>query len=178
MLTDRERRDLLRLALEAIAAHLRGDSPVVAAQIGSVARPSGVFVTLRSRGELRGCIGSLETASDLPAQVAYCAIASSTEDPRFPPLSPSELEEVELEISLLTQPEPVADASEIEVGRHGLIVEHGLRRGLLLPQVPIEWGWDRETFLVQTCLKAGLSPDAWRSGATLLRFEAEVFGEF
>jgi uncharacterized protein (TIGR00296 family) len=88
-----------------------------------------------------------------------------------------DLAEVVLEISVLGPAEPLADPAEVEVGRHGLIVEQGTHRGLLLPQVPTEWGWDRETFVSQTCVKAGLAPDAWRTGATLFTFEAEVFGE-
>jgi AmmeMemoRadiSam system protein A len=138
---------------------------------------AGVFVTIRTDTELRGCIGSLDPTRPLPDLVAHCAVAASFEDPRFPPLTEPELVLISLEISVLTPPELVLDPLQIEVGRHGLIVEHGRRRGLLLPQVPLEWNWDRETFLAETCLKAGLPPDAWQSAATLLRFEAEVFGE-
>ena len=106
-----------------------------------------------------------------------CAGDAATLDPRFPPLPLDDLPKVVLEISVLGPVEPVADSAEIEVGRHGLVVEQGTHRGLLLPQVPTEWGWDRATFVSQTCVKAGLAPDAWRSGARLFTFEADVFGE-
>jgi len=108
--------------------------------------------------------------------VQECAVAAATEDPRFPPVSPKELSFLRIEISVLTPLFPILP-DEVEVGRHGLMVEQGRMRGLLLPQVPVEWGWDRETFLDQACVKAGLPPSAWRHGATLRAFTAEVFGE-
>ena len=111
-----------------------------------------------------------------PAVVQECAVAAATEDPRFPPVSPDELSSLRVEISVLT-PLVLIRPEEVEVGRHGLMIAQGRRRGLLLPQVPVEWGWDRETFLDQTCVKAGLPPSAWRHGATLWAFTAEVFGE-
>jgi AmmeMemoRadiSam system protein A len=112
-------------------------------------------------------------------EVARCARDSATEDPRFPPLTPTELPDVSLEISVLGPIEAIdpADPDAVTIGRHGLIVEQGRRRGLLLPQVAAEWGWTREQFLRQTCHKAGLPPDAWQHGASVYRFDAEVFGE-
>jgi len=104
-------------------------------------------------------------------------VAAATEDPRFPPVTASELPDVTVEISVLTPITVVHDVSEIEVGRDGLVVQDGWRKGLLLPQVATEHRWDRETFLAHTCLKAGLRPDAWRTGAKILRFQAEVFSE-
>jgi AmmeMemoRadiSam system protein A len=177
MLSSTLRRQLLQTARGAIAAHLRGTLDPPAQMDEVLPEVAGVFVTLRSDTELRGCIGSLDGSRPLVDLVAHCAVAASFEDPRFLPLSEAELAHVALEISILTLPELVLDPGDIEVGRHGLIVEQGPRRGLLLPQVPVEWNWDRETFLAETCLKAGLPPDAWLWGATLLRFEAEVFGE-
>ncbi|RPJ83456.1 MAG: AmmeMemoRadiSam system protein A, partial [Acidobacteria bacterium] len=109
--------------------------------------------------------------------VRHCAISAALDDPRFYPLAADELPCVTIEISVLGPIEPVNDVSQIEVGRDGLILSSGSSRGLLLPQVAAEHGWTREVFLSQTCLKAGLSPDAWRRGASIARFEAEVFGE-
>ena len=134
-------------------------------------------MTLRLHERLRGCIGAGETDEPLPEVIARVAGDAATQDPRFSAVSPEELAEVQLEISVLGPLELVRDETEIEVGRHGLVVEQGDRKGLLLPQVPTEWDWDRETFLEQTCRKAGLAADACRAGATLYRFEAFVFAE-
>lgn len=176
MLTDAERVALLRIARESVTAEVLGrEGPPCDDAVCPVR--AGAFVTLRRDGELRGCLGHLEADQPLPALVARLARAAATADPRFLPVGPAELPHVSLEISVLGPIEPVGDLQEIEVGRHGLVAESGRRRGLLLPQVAIEWRWDRDTFLAQTCVKAGLSPDAWRAGATILKFEAEVFGE-
>ena len=138
---------------------------------------AGAFVSLHIRGDLRGCIGYPWGDRPLREVVAQCAVQAATQDPRFPPLSAEELSEIDIEISVLGGIEVVSDISEIHLGRHGLIAEQGHRRGLLLPQVATEHRWDLDTFLSHTCQKAGLSPDAWRRGARLFRFEAEVFGE-
>ena len=177
MLEPNERRALLQLARLAIAARLEGRPFDPPAAVGGLARRTGAFVTLRHHNRLRGCLGSVEHDTPLVEVVARCAGDAATRDPRFPSLPLEELPEVLLEISVLGPAEPVGDPAEVEVGRHGLIVEQGTHRGLLLPQVPTEWGWGRETFMSQTCVKAGLAADAWRTGATLFRFEAEVFGE-
>jgi AmmeMemoRadiSam system protein A len=134
-------------------------------------------VTIHHDGDLRGCLGSLDCADSIVASLARLAGAVAHEDPRFPPLREHELPGTTIDLSLLTPPQPVHDHRAIEVGRHGLIVQDGRRRGLLLPQVAPEQGWDRHTFLIHTCLKAGLPPDAWQMGASVLSFEAEVFGE-
>ena len=138
---------------------------------------AGAFVTLRLGGRLRGCIGYLEPDLLLFEVVEQCAVSAALSDPRFPPLTAGEWSAVEVEISVLGPIERVADISEVEVGRHGLIAELGRRRGLLLPQVATEWQWGAAEFASQTCVKAGLPMDAWRNGASLYRFEAEVFGE-
>ncbi|MDE3155927.1 MAG: AmmeMemoRadiSam system protein A [Acidobacteriota bacterium] len=178
MLTPTQRSALLGLARGAIAAHLaRQPLPVVDPSSGLPGLRGGAFVTLRRGGDLRGCIGSPESDEPLVETIMQCAIASATSDPRFDPVTASEFLRLEIEVSVLTPIEPVDDVSSIEVGRHGLIAEQHGRRGLLLPQVATEWGWDREMFLAQTCVKAGLRPDAWRHGARLYRFEAEVFAE-
>jgi uncharacterized protein len=168
------RQALLALAREAIRTRLAGDAQVPPGTGGPPC--AGVFVTIRRQGELRGCIGCLD---DRPRDLAVylSAAAAATDDPRFSPLEPAELDRVTLEISLLGPAEPLDDPARLEIGRHGLIVEHARARGLLLPQVAVERGWGPEEFLAHTCCKAGLPPDAWRQGARLFRFEAEVFGE-
>ena len=117
----------------------------------------------------------IKSAGCAPAACASSACSDS--DPRFDPVQARELPDITLEVSVLTPEREIASIDEIEIGRHGLIIEQGSRRGLLLPQVPTEHGWDRATFVAQTCLKAGLSPDAWRRGARMFVFEAQVFGE-
>lgn len=181
MLTPKQRARLLRIAREAIEAAVEGrraDPPAVADDPGLM-RPSGAFVSLHTReGELRGCIGSIEAVAPLSLAVASNAVAAAVRDPRFAPLERSELDAVHIEISVMSPIEQVQDVTTIEVGRDGLIIRQGGRAGLLLPQVATSFGWDRETFLAQTCRKAGLSPDAWRSPSVRIeRFSAEVFGE-
>jgi AmmeMemoRadiSam system protein A len=119
----------------------------------------------------------MDPSGSLPESVASCAVASATADPRFPPLAPAELARVHIEISILSPPVPAAGPQEIAPGTHGLIVSQGPHRGLLLPQVATEHGWTAETFLSQACVKAGLRPDAWRAGAHIEIFTAEVFAE-
>lgn len=177
MLGSDERKALLRHARQTISARLGQDVPPGPLELKEPYRHAGAFVTLEVARDLRGCIGYPGSEDRLDQVVADCATAASSEDPRFPPITARELEGMEVEISVLTPIEPVDDASEIEVGRDGLVVQEGRRRGLLLPQVAVEHGWDRETFLAHTCMKAGLRPDAWKKGASVLRFRAEVFSE-
>jgi AmmeMemoRadiSam system protein A len=140
-------------------------------------RHAGAFVTLHLRGILRGCIGHVEPSGPLIEVIARCAAGAATSDPRFPPVTASEVHELEIEISILGPLEAVTSLEEIEIGRHGLVVEKGWGRGLLLPQVASERKWTPATFVAETCHKAGLPRDAWKKGATVWRFEAEVFGE-
>jgi AmmeMemoRadiSam system protein A len=177
MLTRIERDALLRFARDTISAHLSGGAPPSPVHLDESQHHAGAFVTLHADGDLRGCIGQPGSEGPLDAVVGHCAVAAATEDPRFPPLTADELPQVNIEISVLTPIRQVDDVREIEVGRDGLIVQDGIRRGLLLPQVAAERGWDRDTFLSHTCLKAGLRPDAWRAGAKISRFQAEVFSE-
>jgi AmmeMemoRadiSam system protein A len=177
MTSDHDRQLLLRLAREALAAHVGVAPAHVPGETAVLTQLAGAFVTLHNHGELRGCIGHVEPNQPLGTVVPRCAVAAGTTDPRFPPITPTELEQLDIEISLLGPLEPIGGPEEIEIGRHGLVVESGWQRGLLLPQVATEWGWDAETFLAQTCHKAGLSRDAWKRGARIWRFEAEVFGE-
>ncbi|MGA9751935.1 MAG: AmmeMemoRadiSam system protein A [Acidobacteriota bacterium] len=175
------RKALLALARRAIGVYLsEGRRLVVGVDCPSMAsEPRGAFVTLKRRGgALRGCIGTILPSGPLDVTVARMAVSAAVEDPRFPPVSSSELQALSIEISALTVPEPMRAVEAIEVGRHGLIVSRGGRKGLLLPQVPVEWGWDKQTFLEQTCLKAGLPRGGWREPGTRIEwFEAEVWGE-
>ncbi len=178
MLTDEQKRVLLQIARSSVAAEVTHQPPEPIPVAMALPDASGVFVTIRRGGQLRGCLGTLECRRGLAEEVARCAADSAAEDPRFPPVSEEELPEVDVEVSVLGPLEPIApDPAQIVVGRHGLVAEQGHRRGLLLPQVATEWDWTPEQFLRQTCLKAGLPGDAWRSGARIYRFEAEVFGE-
>ena len=176
MIDDRVRQRLVALAREALIARVRNEPPpAVPADLDAL--PAGVFVTVYCGGQLRGCLGTLDPGDPLAEAVVRLAADASCEDHRFAPIAVRELDAVTVSLSVLTPSEPVVDPATIEVGRDGLIVEQGRRRGLLLPQVAVEHGWDRETFLAQTCVKAGLAPDAWRRSATVRRFRADVFGE-
>ena len=167
----------MQIARDAIVAHVKGPDATAVDLSGCVETAGAAFVTIHIKGALRGCIGQLGPNEPLPRVVRDCAIAACSADPRFDPVTPAELWELEIEVSLLGPLEPVASPEDVEIGRHGLVVEQGRQRGLLLPQVATEWKWDREVFLSQTCHKAGLARDAWMRGATLWRFEAEVFSE-
>jgi AmmeMemoRadiSam system protein A len=170
------RRRLMQLARAAFDASVRRTpSPPLPRDISVEA--FGVFVTVHHRGDLRGCLGSLDCAHCIIESLARLAASVAHEDYRFRPIEIHELVHTTLDLSMLTPPERVSDHSMIEIGRHGLIIEQGSRRGLLLPQVAPEHGWDRETFLEHTCIKAGLPRTAWMRGASLFCFEAEVFGE-
>jgi AmmeMemoRadiSam system protein A len=170
---------LFRIARESIEAHLQGKGPPPLGSDAPMLRePRGVFVTLHRKGRLRGCIGYLEAVKPLGQAVQEMARAAAFQDPRFPPLQAEELPEIDLEISILTRMRRIGAIEEITVGVHGLYLEQGPRRGLLLPQVAAEYGWDRLTFLRQTCTKAGLPQDAWKDGATrIFVFSAEILKE-
>jgi AmmeMemoRadiSam system protein A len=139
---------------------------------------SGAFVSLHRGQELRGCIGQLAPDRELFRTVQKCVISAATEDFRFTPVSPDELPELTIEISVLTPFRRTREVRDIEVGRHGIYIVRGSHRGLLLPQVATHYGWDRPTFLAQTCRKAGLPESAWQDPATVIHvFEAQVFSE-
>jgi AmmeMemoRadiSam system protein A len=181
MLTREQRKTLLQIARESIALTLDGRRPDLDRYPvdDDLRRPAGAFVTLNDeRGDLRGCIGSIEPVAPLFRAVSSSAIAAAIRDPRFHPVRPEELAKLSLEISVMGPIERVRDVEEIEVGRDGLIIRLGSNAGLLLPQVASDYGWDRETFLSQTCIKAGLPRAAWHEKeARIERFSAEVFGE-
>ena len=174
-----ERATLLALAREAIASALGGGPPPRAEPLtAALEAECGAFVTLNKSGRLRGCIGYIRAIAPLHETVAKMAVQAATGDPRFPAVTADELPALDIEISVLSPLREVEDVENIVVGRDGLIVQDALHSGLLLPQVAAEYGWDRETFLEHTCLKAGLPVDAWRrDDVTILSFTAEVFGE-
>lgn len=177
MFTEAQQRMLVAIARAAVRAGVSGRPPDVP-PIDDCPGAAGAFVTLKKRGELRGCIGTLECRRSLAEEVARVAVSAALEDPRFSPVWAAELDELDVEVSVLGPLEPVDpfDPAAIEIGRHGLVVEQGACRGLLLPQVATEWKMDRETFLAYTCAKAGLPADSWRQGARVYRFVAVVFG--
>jgi AmmeMemoRadiSam system protein A len=178
-LTDRERRTLLVLARSAIESELAGaDGPSPDMLTDALESMCGAFVTLTTDGELRGCIGHVNAIQPLWQSVRDNAIAAAMRDPRFPAVSSGELAGIEIEISALSPLHEVRDPDEIVVGRDGLLIECRDGRGLLLPQVAARYGWDRETFLDNTCRKAGLRPGCWRSPDALVhRFTVDSFAE-
>jgi len=175
-LTSDQRAELLATARWAIRERVRG--------LGSTAGPSrdprlqaggSAFVTITRQGQLRGCIGYVDPVKPLAEAVAHCAAAAATADPRFPTVTPEELAHLEIEVSVLSPLRRIADPSEVQVGIHGLSISQSGCHGVLLPQVATELRWDRETFLRQACLKAGLPGDAWRHGAEIQVFTADHF---
>ncbi len=177
-LTPEQERALLELARKAIENHFAAGGRLrLEDRDAAFKEKRGAFVTLKIGGELRGCIGYPLPYKALDETVAEMAVAAASQDYRFEPLTPEEMERTTIEISVLTVPRPVGSPDEVEVGRHGIIVGKGSHRGLLLPQVPLEYGWDREEFLRHGCLKAGLPPNEWKKGARIEVFEARVFSE-
>ena len=179
MLNDEQKQYLLRIARATVeAAVTGGERSDLHTEDPALLEKRGAFVTLKHGGDLRGCLGYVEGIEPLIEAVAENAEAAALRDPRFAPVRASELPGILIEVSALTPLQLVEDPEAVEVGAHGLMVCLGPNRGLLLPQVAEEWGWDREQFLQQTCRKAGLAPDEWNSPrAELYSFEAEVFGE-
>jgi AmmeMemoRadiSam system protein A len=175
-LTEDDKKELLALARRTVDGFVSaGKMPDYQTDNPRLTAPRGAFVTLTKKGALRGCIGFIEAVAPLYEVVRRSAVYAASEDPRFPAVAVSELRDLAVEISVLTPPRPIADPGLVRVGKHGLIAESAGRRGLLLPQVAVENGWDREEFLSQTCVKAGLPPDAWKKGARISVFEAVVF---
>ena len=189
-LTDEEGKFLVNLARQTVTEHLKNGNVL---QVPEDISPKlmelcGVFVTLSShrngRKRLRGCIGLPYPTTPLIKAVIEAAISAATQDPRFPPVTPEELDHITFEVSVLTPPErvtakkPTDYPSKIKVGRDGLIIERGYSKGLLLPQVPVEWNWNEKEFLSQCSMKAGLSPDAWLLKDTkIYKFQAIIFEE-
>jgi uncharacterized protein len=186
MISDEEGKFLVNLARKTIETYIK-DGKIIAVPIETpqnLRRDMGVFVTLNSQNQLRGCIGYPEPVKSLVQATIEVAIGAATQDPRFPPVNINELPDITVEVSVLTPPKllEVLKPSEylemVFLGQTGLIVEMGGYRGLLLPQVPIEWGWDVEEFLSNTCMKAGLSPDCWlQEGVKIYSFQSQIFEE-
>jgi AmmeMemoRadiSam system protein A len=179
--SDEERALLLRLAYQSITSALQNREISLVPPNAHLAEPRGAFTSLYKFGldkqsDLRGCVGYVLPAYSVYQTVAETARAAAFNDNRFSPVTKEEVADLQVELSILSLPQPIAPDA-IEIGRHGLLISHQGRRGLLLPQVPVEHQWDRIQFLEQTCRKAGLAPDAWRNGALVQAFSAEVFGE-
>lgn len=178
-LTEKEKNTLINIAKDAIAAKINNqEMPELKIDSETLKLKRGAFVTLKKRGQLRGCIGYIKAYKPLGETVQEMAVAAAFHDPRFPSLKKDEVQYLTFEISVLSPFKRVKDINEIELGRHGLYMVHGHKSGLLLPQVAIEYEWDRETFLKETCYKAGLPLDAWMDEATeIYIFSADYFGD-
>jgi len=175
-LTEEEKKQLKKIAQDAIEGVLFGKKEETKEIPDTLKEKMGAFVTLKKRGELRGCIGYLKGVMPLYKAVKDVAIQSAFRDPRFNPLEKSEWNDIDIEISVLSPMKKIQDINEIQVGVHGLYIEKGHYSGLLLPQVATEYNWDTITFLKHTCYKAGLPEDAWQSKDTnIYIFSAEVF---
>jgi AmmeMemoRadiSam system protein A len=176
-LSEPDKKKLHDLARQSIAAGLEGKSPPPLTNISETLRePRGAFVTLHLQGRLRGCIGLIEAVKPLAETIQEMALSAAFCDPRFPPLTSQEYKDIALEISVLSPLKQIKNVEEIQVGVHGLYIRQGPYRGLLLPQVATEYHWDRDTFLQQTCVKAGLPPMAWKDPETVISvFSADIF---
>ncbi|MCP4715240.1 MAG: AmmeMemoRadiSam system protein A [Deltaproteobacteria bacterium] len=176
-LTNAEKKTLLQLARTTIEAHVNGrQCPEFTPDTETLNENRGAFVSLHRQGMLRGCIGHLQAVKPLFQTIRDMAVSAAFQDPRFGPLQENELEDLDIEISVLTPMEPVTDINDIEIGTHGLMLVREPFSGLLLPQVATQYGWDREMFLRQTCVKAGLPEEAWQDKETkLFKFSADVF---
>lgn len=179
MLTKSESAILLQIAREAIQHQVNNESYSPSPrEEKALNERSGCFVTIRIQGRLRGCIGNFQSQQPLYREVAQMAAASAAHDPRFSPLRETEMENIKLEITVLSPLEKIEDPELIEIGSHGIYIEKGFHRGVLLPQVATEYGWDRLTFLQQTCVKAGLPTNAWQDAdADIYRFSGLIIEE-
>jgi len=182
LLTQEEGEKAVRLAREAIETYLDERKILQKRLDGVFAEKRGVFTTLTKKGNLRGCIGFPYPIKRLDEAIIESAISAAVDDPRFDPVRLSEMDEITVEVTVLTPPEKIEAKPKdlpkhVEIGRHGLIVKMGPFSGLLLPQVAVEYKMDSEEFLSETCMKAGLPPDCWLTGAEVYRFEGQIFKE-
>ncbi len=179
MLTENDGKALLAIAREAIRHCVQNQTYHPAPrEEKALNKRSGCFVTIKQNGQLRGCIGNFQAREPLFKEVADMAMASASQDPRFAPMREDELADFKLEITVLSPLVKIDDTSVIEIGKHGIYIEKDFHRGVLLPQVATDYGWDRETFLCQTCIKAGLPADAWRSqDADIYIFSGQIVTE-
>ena len=178
LLTKKEQRKLLKIARDTIVSSVSsGKMPVIENASIGLNMCSGCFVTIKQRGELRGCIGNFVSDQPLYRLVQEMAVSAATRDPRFYPMKPHDLDDFQIDISVLSPLVKVASVEEIRVGVHGIYIVKGSYRGVLLPQVASEYGWDRDQFLRHTCIKAGLPENAWQGPCEIYIFSAQVFGE-
>jgi AmmeMemoRadiSam system protein A len=179
VLDDAAKRELLSLARSTLAEYLASATiPEFHDVHPELLKRSGAFVSLHNGDELRGCIGLLSDEAALVRTVQRCVLSAALEDTRFHPVTSAEMPDLKIEVSVLSPLRRIKDVQLVEVGKHGLAIALGGRRGLLLPQVAAKYDWDRETFLAQTCRKSGLPPTAWREpNAVIEIFEAQVFSE-
>ena len=178
LLNKKEQRELLKIARETIVGYVTtGKVPVVETASIGLQSESGCFVTIKKSGQLRGCIGNFISSQPLYRLIQEMAVSAATRDPRFYPMKPVDLDDFELDISVLSPLKLTESVDEIVVGVHGIYIVKGSYRGVLLPQVATEYGWDRDTFLKHTCLKAGLPENAWQKECEIYIFSAQVFGE-
>lgn len=177
-LSDEQKRTLLTLARKTIEAQVTGKPlpPIDDVKDPALTRRGAAFVTITKHGELRGCIGHIIAMEPLIASIRDNAVAASSDDPRFPPVSPAELKDISVEISVLTEPEPLPNPMDVRVGTDGLIIKKDFHQGVLLPQVPTEQGWTRDEYLKGICRKAGMEGTCWKD-AHLYRFQANIFHE-
>lgn len=178
-LSENEKKELLKIARSTLQNHIQNQKiPDFTPSNENLKEKRGVFVTLQKHGQLRGCIGYVEGIKPIYEAVRDNAINASTNDPRFPPVQPEELKDIDIEITVMTPLEKISDPNLIQVGKHGILIRKGWNQGLLLPQVATDYGWNREEFLAHTCMKAGLPVNAWKEkDAEIYIFSGEVFGE-
>lgn len=177
-LTEEQQGELCQLAHKTLEEYVRGNVlKILETDDPALNQLSGVFITLRKAGALRGCIGQLWAENPIYQAVQENTIAAATRDPRFSPVMVEELGDISVKISVLSPLHKINKINEIIVGTHGLMIEYVGRRGVLLPQVPLERGWDRTTFLENLCLKAGLPPNAWKDNPTIYSFTSFEFGD-
>ena len=176
-LSEEEKKTLHKIALTAIKKRLEKEPPSkLESTTNTLKEKRGAFVSLHKHGQLRGCIGYVHGVKPLAEAINDMAIAAAFQDPRFPTLKENELSDLDIEISVLTPMKQISDIKQIELGKHGLMMIKGPYSGLLLPQVATQYNWDRQTFLSETCHKAGLPADAWKDDDTeIYIFSAEIF---
>jgi len=177
--SEKDKDSLLEIARKSIECRLAGkDIPEFSTVSGILKEKRGAFVTLKKHGQLRGCIGSFDAKGSLCETIEEMARSAAFNDPRFPPVTEEELDDITIEISALTPLKKIKNSDEIEVGKHGIYIVRGRYRGVLLPQVATDYNWDKVTFLEETCHKAGLPANAWKEKDTeIYIFSADIFGE-
>lgn len=175
-MTDAEKKECLKIARDTVETYVRTGKKPEFKPSAKLQEKGAVFVTLKKHGELRGCIGDIVAHQPLFESIVGNAINAAIHDPRFEPVQPKELPDIDIEISVLTPMQPVSDVKEVVIGRDGLMLTKGWNRGVFLPQVPVEWKWDLNQYLDNLCGKAGLRPGCWKD-AKLEKFQAIVFGE-